>query len=121
VSGRTAAAPSPKGPCLLLIPRGRHPYCPHASANLSLRGLCPAAPFGWWGYKGGVPLLENPAQTNGKSKAMMSSYLKADKTTVDYGFKSAHISLAGNIDETKKALHLIFAEHCKPDKPKSPF
>jgi hypothetical protein len=48
-------------------------------------------------------------------------FLKADKTTVDYGFKSAHISLPGNIDETEKALHLIFAEHCKPDKPKSPF
>ena len=48
-------------------------------------------------------------------------YLKADKTTVDFGFKSAHISLPGNIDQTEKALHLVFAEHCKADKPKSPF
>jgi hypothetical protein len=48
-------------------------------------------------------------------------FLKADKTTVDYGFKSAHISLPGNIDQTEKALRLVFAEHCKPDKPKSPF
>jgi hypothetical protein len=48
-------------------------------------------------------------------------FLKADKTTVDYGFKSAHISLPGNIDQTEKALQLVFAEHCKPDKPRSPF
>ena len=48
-------------------------------------------------------------------------YLKNDKTTVDFGFKSAHISLPGNIDQTERALHLIFAEHCKADKPKSPF
>ena len=44
-----------------------------------------------------------------------------DKTTVDYGFKSAHISLPGNIDQIKRALQLIFAEYCKADKPKSPF
>ena len=48
-------------------------------------------------------------------------YLKADQKTVDYGFKSAHISLPGNIDQTEKALQLIFAEHCKGDKLKSPF
>ena len=48
-------------------------------------------------------------------------YLKADNTTVDYGFRSAHIPLPGNIDQTEKALKLIFAEHCKADKPKSPF
>ena len=48
-------------------------------------------------------------------------YLKPDKTTVDYGFKSAHISLPGNIDQTKKALALIFTEYCKAEKPKSPF
>ena len=52
---------------------------------------------------------------------VLVEYLKIDKTTVDYGFKSAHISLPGNIDQTKKALRLIFAEYCKADKPKSPF
>lgn len=52
---------------------------------------------------------------------VLVEFLKIDKTTVDYGFKSAHISLPGNIDQTKKALRLIFAEYCKPDKPKSPF
>jgi hypothetical protein len=46
-------------------------------------------------------------------------YLKSDKTTVEFGFKSAHISLPGNFDQTEKALKLVFTEHCKPDKPKS--
>jgi len=48
-------------------------------------------------------------------------YLNLDKTTVGYGFKSAHISLPGNIDQTEKALRLIFADHCKADKLKTPF
>jgi hypothetical protein len=48
-------------------------------------------------------------------------FLKADKKTVSFGFKSAHISLPGNIDRTEKALHLVFSEHCKADQPKSPF
>lgn len=47
-------------------------------------------------------------------------YLKADKKTVDYGFKSAHIPLPGDIDQTNKAIQLI-AQLCKVDKPKSPF
>jgi hypothetical protein len=48
-------------------------------------------------------------------------YLKADKTTVDYGFRSAHISLPGEIDATEKALALIFSQFCRPAKPKVPF
>jgi hypothetical protein len=52
---------------------------------------------------------------------ILVEYLKIDKTTVDYGFKSAHISLPGNIDQIKRALQLIFSEYCKADKPKSPF
>ena len=48
-------------------------------------------------------------------------YLKADKTEVEFGLKSAHISLPGNIDQTEKALKLVFSEHCKADKLKSPF
>jgi hypothetical protein len=47
--------------------------------------------------------------------------LKADKTTVEFGLRSAHISLPGNIDQTEKALKLVFAEYCKPDKLKSLF
>jgi hypothetical protein len=52
---------------------------------------------------------------------ILLEYLSADKRTVAYGFKSAQISLPGNIDQTEKALKIIFAEHCKSDKPKSPF
>ena len=48
-------------------------------------------------------------------------YLNTDKKTVAYGFKSAQISLPGNIDQTEKALKLIFSGHCKSDKPKAPF
>ena len=48
-------------------------------------------------------------------------FLKPDKATVNFGFKSAHISLPGNIDRTEKALHLVFDGHCKADQPKSPF
>ncbi len=48
-------------------------------------------------------------------------FLKPDKTTVDYGFKSAHIELPGNIEQTERALRLIFSEYCKGDMPKGPF
>jgi hypothetical protein len=48
-------------------------------------------------------------------------YLKPDNTTVDYGFRSAHIPLPGDIDQTEKALRLIFAEYCKAETRKSPF
>ena len=40
---------------------------------------------------------------------------------MNFGFKSAHIALPGNIERTEKALHLVFSEHCKADQPKSPF
>jgi hypothetical protein len=48
-------------------------------------------------------------------------YLKADKTTADYGFKTAHISLPGNIDQVEKAIRIIFSESCKADTPKPHF
>jgi hypothetical protein len=47
-------------------------------------------------------------------------HLNPDKTTVARGFKSAQISLPGNIEQSEKALRLI-ADHCKADKPKLPF
>ena len=47
--------------------------------------------------------------------------LETDKKTVEFGLRSAHISLPGNIDQTKRALKRVFSEHCKPDKPKSLF
>jgi hypothetical protein len=48
-------------------------------------------------------------------------YLNLDKTAVVSRYKSAQISLPGNITQTEKALHLIFSEHCKADDPKPPF
>ena len=48
-------------------------------------------------------------------------YLKADRTTVDYGFTSAQIPLPGEIGPTKKALALISSQFCRLDKPKIPF
>ncbi len=48
-------------------------------------------------------------------------YLNLDKTTVTNGYKSAQIPLPGNIDQTERAIHLIFTEHCKANKPKTPF
>jgi len=48
-------------------------------------------------------------------------YLNIDRTTVNFGLKSVHISLPGNIDQTERALHLIFSEYCKAEKPKTPF
>jgi hypothetical protein len=53
--------------------------------------------------------------------SVVLEFLKSDKKTVDYGFKSAHIALPGNIDRTEKALALIFAEYCKAEKPRTPF
>jgi hypothetical protein len=48
-------------------------------------------------------------------------YLNLDKTAVVSRYKSAQISLPGNITQTEKALQLIFSEHCKTDNPKPPF
>jgi hypothetical protein len=48
-------------------------------------------------------------------------FLNLDKTTVDFGLKTAHISLPGNIDQEERALRRIFDEYCKPEKPKLPF
>jgi hypothetical protein len=48
-------------------------------------------------------------------------HLNPDKTTVARGFRSAQISLPGNIDQSEKALRLIFADYCRAEKPKAPF
>ena len=52
---------------------------------------------------------------------ILVEYLKMDNRTVDYGFRSAHIPLPGDIEQTERALRLIFSEHCKAEKPKPPF
>ena len=52
---------------------------------------------------------------------VLFEYLKADRATVDYGFRSAHISLPGDPDQTEKALALIFSQYCKVERQRSPF
>jgi hypothetical protein len=48
-------------------------------------------------------------------------YLKPDKKTVDYGFRSAHIPLPGNVDQTERAIALIYSKYCKQENSKPPF
>jgi hypothetical protein len=68
-------------------------------------------------YAGSQPLYELEVEGDD----VIFEYLKPDKTTVDYGFRSAHISLPGDIGQTEKALALIFSQYCKPQPPKGPF
>jgi hypothetical protein len=48
-------------------------------------------------------------------------FLNIEKTKVDFGLKTAHISLPGNIDQAERALRRIFDDYCKPERPKLPF
>jgi hypothetical protein len=52
---------------------------------------------------------------------VLLEYLELDKTTVAQAYRSAQIPLPGNIDQTQKALKIIFANHCKADQTKAPF
>lgn len=53
--------------------------------------------------------------------SVLLEYLDMDKMTVAQGYKSAHIPLPGNIDQTQKALKIILTDHCTADQPKTPF
>ena len=68
-------------------------------------------------YAGSQMLYDLEVEGDG----VLLEYLKPDKSTVDYGFRSAHISLPGDPDQTEKALALIFSQYCKLEKPRSPF
>jgi hypothetical protein len=68
-------------------------------------------------YAGSQPVYELEVEGDD----VIFEYLKPDKTTVDYGFRSAHISLPGDIGQTEKALALIFSQYCKAEPPKGPF
>jgi hypothetical protein len=48
-------------------------------------------------------------------------YLDMDKTTVSQAYKSAQIPLPGNIDQTQRALKIIFTDYCRADQLKTPF
>lgn len=48
-------------------------------------------------------------------------YLDVDKTTVSQAYKSAQIPLPGKIDQTQKALKIIFTDYCRADQFETPF
>lgn len=56
-----------------------------------------------------------------KGDDVVIEYLSVDKKTVLQGYRSAQIPLPGDIDQTRKALGIIFADHCKAERPKAPF
>jgi|SRR5712671_2386311 len=56
-----------------------------------------------------------------KGDDVVIEYLDLDRKTVLQGYRSAQIPLPGDIDQTRKALGIIFADHCKAEKPKAPF
>jgi hypothetical protein len=68
-------------------------------------------------YAGSQPLYELEVESDN----ILIEYLDIDKSTVTQGYKSAHIRLPGNIDQTQKALKIIFADYCKAEQQKAPF
>ena len=68
-------------------------------------------------YSGARPYYELDV----KGDAVVIEYLNLDKKTVAQGYRSAQIPLPGDIEQTQKALRIIFTDHCKAEKPKSPF
>ncbi len=56
-----------------------------------------------------------------KGDDVVIEYLNPDKKTVVQGYRSAQIPLPGDIDQTQKALRIIFTDHCQAEKPKAPF
>ena len=60
-------------------------------------------------------------EVNVKGDDTVIEYLDPDKKAVIQGYRSAQIPLPGDIDQTRKALRIIFADYCKADTPKTPF
>lgn len=56
-----------------------------------------------------------------KGDDVVIEYLNLDKKTVVQGYRSANISLPGDIDQTRKALRIIFDDYCKVEEPRTPF
>ena len=67
-------------------------------------------------YAGSQTLYDLEVQ----SDDVLVEYLNIDKATVAQGYKSAHIPLPGNIEQTQKALKII-VDRCKADQPTTPF
>jgi hypothetical protein len=56
-----------------------------------------------------------------KGESIILEYLTPDQKTVQQSYRSAQIPLLGDIDQTRKALDIIFGKFCKPQKTQSPF
>jgi len=48
-------------------------------------------------------------------------YLGLDKSTVAFGTRTVQIYLPGDIDQTERAINLIFSDYCKKARSKLPF
>jgi hypothetical protein len=68
-------------------------------------------------YSGSRPYYELDV----KGDDVVFEYLNLDKKTVVQSYRSAQIPLPGDIDQTQKALRIIFTDYCKAEKPKAPF
>lgn len=56
-----------------------------------------------------------------KGDGIVLEYLNADQKTVAQAYRSAQIPLPGDIDQTQKALKIIFSQFCQTEKPQTPF
>jgi hypothetical protein len=61
------------------------------------------------------------SEMNVKGDDTVVEYLKPDKKTIIQAYRSAQISLPGDIDQTRKALRIVFTNYCTADTPKAPF
>jgi hypothetical protein len=55
-----------------------------------------------------------------KGDDVILEYLSSDKRTVAQSYRSAQVSLPGDIDQTRKALQIV-EDHCKAKKSNAPF
>lgn len=60
-------------------------------------------------------------QLDVKGDDVVIEYLDLDQKTIIQGNQSAQIPLQGDIEQTQKALRIIFTDYCKAEKPKTPF
>jgi hypothetical protein len=56
-----------------------------------------------------------------KGDDIVIEYLDPDRTTVRQAYRTAKIALPGDIEQTRKALNIIFTGPCKPEKEQAPF
>jgi hypothetical protein len=68
-------------------------------------------------YSGRQPYYELDV----KGSNVLLEYLGSDKKTVAQRYRSAKISLPGDIEQTQRALKIIFDRYCPPEKQQAPF